>query len=109
MFSSIACHPIQQSQSRFCARRKSLRWEIHIPVTLSSTISLRNDLQSIDWRFRNSCHVRHGEEILLVFVLTGAGRVVIRLGGALDKSAIREGRIFSGPRRGETDSRSYLD
>jgi hypothetical protein len=40
-----------------------LRWEIHIPVTLSSTYAM-------------SYH--HGEEILLVFVLPGAGQVTIR-------------------------------
>jgi hypothetical protein len=52
------------AQSRFCERRKSLRWEIHIPVTLSSTYAM------------SSYH--HGEEILLVFVLPGAGQVTIR-------------------------------
>jgi hypothetical protein len=41
-----------------------LRWEIHIPVTLSSTYAM------------SSYH--HGEEILLVFVLPGAGQVTIR-------------------------------
>jgi hypothetical protein len=69
------------AQSRFCERRKSLRWEIHIPVTLSSTYLAEGMICNLS---TGGCAVRamssyhHGEEILLVFVLPGAGQVTIR-------------------------------
>ena len=81
MFPLIACHSIQRAQSRFCERRKSLRWELHIPVTLFSTYRAEGTICNLS---TGGCAVRamssyhHSEEILLAFVLPGAGQVAIR-------------------------------
>ncbi|MDQ6733907.1 MAG: PilZ domain-containing protein [Nitrospirota bacterium] len=58
-----------------------MRWEIHVPVTLSSTYRAEGTICNLSTggcAIRTMSSYHHGEDVLLVFVLPGAGQVVIR-------------------------------
>lgn len=74
--------PLAQSvEPQFSERRKSLRWEVRVPESLSGSYRSEGTISNLS---TGGCAIhamssyQKGEEIVLVFVLPGAGQVHIR-------------------------------
>lgn len=106
MFLSSTCHSIQRAQSRFCERRKSLRWEIHVPVTLSSTYRAEGTICNLSTggcAIRTMSSYHHARRSTRVCP-TGCETGRHSRHGALGDVALFRSEILAGARAGETGS-----
>lgn len=80
---SLSCNGplVQPADAQVSERRKSLRWEVRVPVSLSGVHRSEGTMSNLSM---DGCAIhtlssyQRDEELLLVFVLPGRGQVIIR-------------------------------
>jgi hypothetical protein len=71
----------QGVDTRFSERRKSLRWEVRVPVSVSGSyrsVGTISNLSTGGCAIHAMSSYQKGEDVLLVFALPGSDQVIIR-------------------------------